>query len=116
MKMHSIGHFIVCSTFLCVSTYAQQSNIHGNYAFNGAADPTGIRTTDTTHSAGTAMNGDLADQRDVFDILKMLFNIDITSADTVSKVKGRLYVAVLPAIGYSLTTQFAVTIGANAAI
>ena len=116
MTVHSIGHFIACSAFLCVRTYAQQSNIHENYAFSGAADPIGVRTTDTTHSAGTAMKSDLADQRDVFDILKMLFNIDITSADTVSKVKGRLYVAAIPAIGYSLNTQFAVTIGANAAI
>jgi hypothetical protein len=62
------------------------------------------------------MKSYLEEQRDVFDILKMLFNIDITSSDTVSKEKGKLYVAAIPAVGYSLNTQFAITIGANAAI
>jgi hypothetical protein len=81
-----------------------------------AADSAGVLKTDTTDYAGTKLRSYLAEQRDVFDILKMLFNIDITSSDTVDKVKGKLYAAAIPAVGYSLNTQFAVTIGANGAI
>ncbi len=65
---------------------------------------------------GTDMKSGLAGQRDVYDILKMLFNIDLAASDTVSREEGKLYVAALPAVGYSLSTQFAVTIGANAGI
>lgn len=106
----------LCSTFLCINTYAQQSNIHVNYSLKDAADSAGVLKTDTIDSAGTMMKSYLAEQRDAFDILKMLFNMDITPSDTVSKEKGKLYVAAIPAAGYSLNTQFAVTIGANGAI
>ena len=106
----------LCSTFLCIQTYAQQLNIDIYHSLKESADSAGVLKTDTADSADTILKNNLADQRDVFDILRILFNIDITSSDTVSKEKGTLYVAALPAVGYSLNTKFAVTIGANAAI
>ena len=60
------------------------------------------------------MKNYLCEQRDVYDVLKMLFGLDISSSDTASKEKGTLYVAAIPGVGYSLSTKFAVTIGANA--
>jgi len=71
---------------------------------------------DPTDSAATITRNYLLEQRDVFDILKMLFHIDITSSDTVSKERGKLYIAALPGAGYSLNTGFAATIGSNAGI
>jgi len=62
------------------------------------------------------MRSTLAGQRDVFDVLRSLFDIDLTPTDTANKEKGILYVAAIPAVGYSLNTKFAVTVGANAAI
>lgn len=121
MHLHNTCTFIgmvllPCSTFLCINTYAQQSNTPAAHSLKVVADSAGVLKTDTTDSAGSMVKSHLPEQRDVFDILKMLFNIDITSSDTVSKVKGKLYAAAIPAVGYSLNTQFAVTIGANAAI
>ncbi len=46
----------------------------------------------------------------------MLFGLDIAPSDTASKEKGKLYVAAIPGVGYSLSTKFAVTIGANAGL
>jgi hypothetical protein len=96
--------------------YAQQSNIHENYPLNDAADSAGVQKTGTTDSGGTMAKNYLAEQRDIYDILKMLFNMDTTPSDTVSKEKGKLYIAALPAAGYSLNTETAITIGANAGI
>jgi hypothetical protein len=71
---------------------------------------------DTTRSSPGVADVPLAEQRDVYDVLRTLFGIDVTSSDTVRKEKGTLYVAAIPAVGYSLNTKFAVTIGANAAL
>ncbi len=114
-KISDVVAFL-CSTFLCVNSYAQQSNIGMNYCLKDGADSTGVFIAEPTGSPGTTMKSDLAEQRDAFDILKMLFNMDISSSDTVRKEKGKLYMAAMPAAGYSLSTQFAVTIGANAGI
>ncbi len=104
------------SAFLSINMYAQQSNFHENYSMNDTLDSAGAFKTDTADSASTMMKSYLAQQRDVYDVLKMLFGLDITSSDTASKEKGKLYVAAIPGVGYSLSTKFAVTIGANAGI
>ena len=103
-KLRAMVPFL-CSTFMCINAYAQQSIINVNHSLR-----------DPTDSAVTMTRSYLSEQRDVFDILKMLFNIDITSSDTVSKEKGKLYIAALPGAGYSLNTGFAATIGSNAGI
>ena len=103
-KLRGMVPFL-CSTFMCINTYAQQSNIDVNHSLK-----------DPTDSAATITRNYLLEQRDVFDILKMLFHIDITSSDTVSKERGKLYIAALPGAGYSLNTGFAATIGSNAGI
>ncbi len=114
-KFNGIVLFL-CSTFLSINTYAQQSNFDVNQSSKDSVYSVGVFKTDTTDSARTIMKSNLSEQRDIYDILKMLFNIDITSSDTVSKEKGTLYVAALPAAGYSLNTETAITIGANAGI
>ncbi len=106
----------LCSMFLCINTYAQQSNGNVSYALNDIPDSAVAFKTDTTGSAGTTMKNYLLEQRDVYDVLKMLFGLDITPSDTVSKEKGTLYVAAIPGVGYSLSTRFAITIGANAGL
>jgi hypothetical protein len=82
----------------------------------GGTGSTDAAKKNTTASLGTKATNSLADQRDVFDVLDMLFNLNISSSDTSVKEKGKLYVAAIPAVGYSLNTKFAVTIGANAAL
>ncbi len=104
------------SMFLCISTHAQQSNIHENYSLRDAADSSGVLNTDIADSAGILMKSHPVKQRDVYDILKMLFNIDIAPSDTAGKEKGKLYVAAIPGAGYSLSTGFAATVGSNAGI
>jgi len=72
--------------------------------------------TDTTDSAAAIKKNNPSRQRDIFNVLKTLFKKSIASSDTVGKEKGKLYVAALPGVGYSLSTAYAVTIGANAGI
>jgi hypothetical protein len=75
MQLHNTCTFIgmvllLCSTFLCITTYAQQSNTHGEHSLKDAADSAGALKTDTTGSAGSMVKSHLPEQRDVFDILK----------------------------------------------
>ena len=76
-KLRAMVPFL-CSTFMCINTYAQQPIIDVNHSLK-----------DPSNSAVTMTRSYLSEQRDVFDILKMLFSIDITSLDTVSKRKGK---------------------------
>src|SRR5208283_5448459 len=86
----------LCTMFLCINTYAQQSNSTVSYALNDIPDSAVALKTDTTGSAGTTMKNYLLEQRDVYDVLRMLFGLDITPSDTVSQEKGTLYVAAIP--------------------
>ena len=71
---------------------------------------------DTTKSTAGVRDVPLGDKRDVYDLLRTIFGIDVSSSDTVQKKNGTLYVAAIPAVGYSLNTKFAVTRGAIAAM
>jgi hypothetical protein len=106
----------LCSAFLSINAYAQQSSVHENQHTIRTVDSAAAIRADSADSGETTMKNYMAEQRDIYDILKMVLNIDITSSDTVSKEKGTLYVAALPAAGYSLNTETAITIGANAGI
>ncbi len=107
---------LLCSTVLCLSVYAQQGANNVNTFAKDTAGLADVVNRDTTHSGVRKIESNPSDQRDIYDVLKMLLNIDITPSDTVSKEKGKLYVAALPAAGYSLNTETAITIGANAGI
>ncbi len=106
----------LCPAFLSINAYAQQSNVHENQHTDRTVDSAAAIRADSADTGETTMKNYMAEQRDIYDILKMVLNIDITSSDTVSKEKGTLYVAALPAAGYSLNTETAITIGANAGI
>jgi hypothetical protein len=106
----------VLSAFLSVTACGWQARIPPDEPGKLATDTARAHTPDTAGAAREMTQVNLTDRRDVIDILKGLFDLDITDADTTRKEKGTLYVAALPAVGYSLNTKFAVTIGANAAI
>lgn len=99
--------------FVCITSHAQERSDH---PVKDAADAAGVRSTCATDSTGVLGTGGLEGQHDAYDALKMLFHWNISSSDTTTKGKGKLYVAALPAIGYSLDTKFAVGMGANAAL
>src|SRR5690242_20483460 len=55
-------------------------------------------------------------QKDIIDYLQLTFHFHYPSHEDTSVNKtGRLHISALPGAGYTLTTKFAVTIGANAA-
>jgi hypothetical protein len=76
-----------CSTFLCITSYAQQSNAHGEHSLKDAADSAGALKTNTTGSAGSMVKSHLPEQRDVFDILKeqVFKRMDAPSESTHSR-------------------------------
>ena len=107
---------LLFSAFLFDTTYAQRLSTDA-IPFQGvAADFFAGVIIGSVDSSAKVVDNDTSEQRDVFDILKMAFNIKASPSDPVSKEKGKLYVAAIPAAGYSLNTGFAVTIGANAGV
>ena len=53
---------------------------------------------------------------DVIDLIqKTSFGSIVVKSDTIAKQQGKLYISVLPAIGYSLNTAWAASVGANGA-
>jgi len=113
---HRLILLFLCVSFMRMSMCGQQSNFGGAHSSNFPGDSTGVHNAYPTYSTAAAAGNNLPEQRDVFDILKSLFNIELTTSDTISKEKGKLYVAALPGAGYSLNTGFAATIGSNAGI
>jgi hypothetical protein len=72
-------------------------------------------TNDSVVKQKNSMPND-SSQTDIIDVLKNAFGPKLFGTrDTLPKRKGKLYLSVLPAVGYSLHTDFAATIGANGA-